>query len=96
MNVLVAEDLTQAWVDAEKAIDFPQNDPRWRYGTWMLRLAGPWDIEYNGHRPTYQAWADPYNATGDGFDKSIEGLGPTPAAALRDLIQKLESTSVSV
>ena len=68
------------------AFDLEPSHPRWRYfHGGRLKLIGPWDIEHDGHRPTWQAIAEPYNATGQGLDHEVEALGGTPAEALAAL-----------
>lgn len=81
--------LSELLAEAVTAIE-NKDSPRWRYfAHGRIKLVGPWDIEWHGHRPTWQAIAEPYNATGQGLDRDIEGLGGTPEEALQDLLAKL-------
>ncbi len=59
----------------------------WRYfdhGT--IRLVGPWKFR-DGTK--WQAVAEPYNATGMGRDRPIEGIGGTPEEALAALLDAI-------
>ena len=91
-DLVRAVTLDEAWSRVESALPTKENGhPLWRYGAWRMRVVGPWDITYDGHRPTWQAIADPYNATGRDGNREIEALGPTPAAALVALAETLEA-----
>ena len=88
----MSDTLDAAWAEAEAALPngYEHRDhPLWRFGSWRMRVVGPWNIEHSGHRPTWQAIAEPYNATGNGLDSEVEALGATPAAALIALAEKL-------
>jgi hypothetical protein len=76
----------EAFEQALAVIDFPVGHRLFRYGSWRLSLVGPWRMPEG---LTFQAIAHPHNATGEGLDREIEGIGGSPEAALRDLIGKI-------
>ena len=63
---------------------------RW-FDHGRIRIVGPWQFR-DGIK--WQAIADPYNATGHGFDREIEGIGKTPEEALQELIRKFHEQEV--
>ncbi len=63
---------------------------RW-FDHGRIRIVGPWQFR-DGIQ--WQAIADPYNATGHGFDIEIEGVGSTPEEALQELIRKFHEQEV--
>ena len=78
--------LQSAFDLAIEAIDFPKNHPLHRHGDWRLWLRGPWRFA-DGIK--WMAIAEPYNATGKGLDKEIEGIGESLEEALLDLVTKI-------
>jgi hypothetical protein len=57
---------------------------RW-FDHGRIQIVGPWQFR-DGIK--WQAIADPYNATMDGFNRPVEGVGDTPEEALQELIRK--------
>jgi hypothetical protein len=79
--------LDAAFAEAVKAIAFEYPHPLFSFGTWRLQLRGPWSL--NEPRFNWWAFAEPYNATGRGLDRAIEGYGETLEEALVDLVAKI-------
>ena len=59
---------------------------RWFHGG-RIKIIGPWRI---GEGARWLAIAEPYNATGEGFDREIEGVGSSPEVALAQLLRSIE------
>ena len=69
---------------------FPEGTELWRYfdhGRIILR--GPWRFTAG---IKWQAIAEPYNETGTGLDRSIEGIGTTASEALLALLLAISET----
>jgi hypothetical protein len=80
--------------EASKFVMEEYNGPlaRW-FDHGRIRIMGPWQFR-DGIK--WQAIADPYNATGRGFDREIEGVGATPEEALQELIRKFHEQEVNL
>lgn len=63
---------------------------RW-FDHGRIKIVGPWRF-HDGIK--WQAIAEPYNATGHGFDTEIEGIGVSPEEALTELIREFHEQEV--
>lgn len=83
--------LQSAFDLAVRTIDFKHPHPLHKHGDWRLLIRGPW--QFREERVRWWAFAEPYNETGVGLDRTIEGYGSSLEEALLALVTAIHEVS---